>query len=183
MKRTINYALLLLSMFVSLGLMQSVHAQQEKKTPQSKVAESRHDAETAKRQANKETVIAFYKAAARADFAAAQKYIGEYYVEHDPERYDGLPGLHKALDYNRRYRINLSVIHELIVADGDYVTLYSHVARVRSPPAGAASAGGPGAGPPGGGGPPQLKYNPVADIFRLVDGKIVEHWNAVLQPQ
>lgn len=180
MKRAINYALPLAAMFLSLGWMHAAHAQQAKKSAQPKVADStQHHADIAKRQANKEVVFSFYKAVARADFETARKYIGDYYIEHDPERQDGLPGLQKALDYNRRSRITMSIIHELVVADGDYVTLYSHLARVRSPPAGAAPPGGGSSG----GGPRPPNYTPVTDIFRLSEGKIVEHWNAVLQPQ
>lgn len=59
-----------------------------------------------------------------------------------------------------------------------------------APPGGAGPGGAPpgGAGPPGGApgaqgnaGPPEFRPTEVAEIFRLFDGKIVEHWKIIQQ--
>jgi len=136
----------------------------------------------AQRELYKNVVFAFYKAVADANFDQARQYIGDYYIEHDPERQDGLPGLQRALDYNRRHQIRTSIIHELVIVDGDYVVLYSHRALVRSPPSDTATSSNsprPAASDPPRGGVPPPQYTSTADIFRLSSGKIVEHWNTV----
>jgi len=109
--------------------------------------------------ANKETVVAFYEAAINhKDFAAAAKYLGARYTQHNPNAADGPQGLKKFLDFLRdKYPAAHSEIRQAF-ADGDYVIL--HVLAVREPnTAGAA----------------------IVDIFKLEDGKIVEHGD-VIQP-
>jgi predicted SnoaL-like aldol condensation-catalyzing enzyme len=116
---------------------------------------SRRDAQ----EANKQAVLAFYDAAInRKDFAAASKYMGETYTQHNPTAVDGRAGLESWLKEFGRVYPDLRAEVKRIVAEGDYVVL--HVYGVNGPaPHGAA----------------------VIDIFRLQNGKVVEHWD-VIQP-
>lgn len=145
-------------------------------------------ANEAKRAANKRTVLAFYDALVDLNFDEARKYVGNYYIEHDPEREDGLPGLRKALDYERRHGRFKDLAHKLIVADGDYVVLYSESHSSPPPVGGAASTassvtGVQSSSSPGNAAAAPRQPSLVGDIYRLDEsGKIVEHWNAIYTP-
>ena len=110
-------------------------------------------------EANKKTVIAFYEAALNhKDFAAAQKYMGARYTQHNPTAPDGPEGLKKFLDFLRdKYPASHSDIRQAF-ADGDYVILHVHAVRE-----------------------PNTAGSAIVDIFKLENGKIVEHWD-VIQP-
>ncbi|AKM32384.1 polyketide cyclase [Pandoraea faecigallinarum] len=109
--------------------------------------------------ANKQTVLAFYDAGLnRKDFAAARQYLGDKYVQHNPNAADGVDGFGKFLEFLRK---NQPESHSDIVrvfAEGDFVIL--HVRKV-----------------------PHPGDLPIAivDIFRLEKGKIVEHWDVSQQ--
>jgi predicted SnoaL-like aldol condensation-catalyzing enzyme len=110
-------------------------------------------------EANKKAIVAFYEAAInQRDFAEAQKYMGSRYTQHNPNAADGPEGLHKFLDFLREKFPNGHSEIKRVFADGDYVIL--HVHAVREP-------GAPGSA--------------IVDIFRLENGKVVEHWD-VIQP-
>jgi predicted SnoaL-like aldol condensation-catalyzing enzyme len=148
-------------LLATLGLMMST-AHAADAASQASAASAKSNAEMAKREANKKTVLAFYDAIIKLDFEAARQYVGNIYIEHDPEREDGLPGLEKSLDFDRRHNSRKNMVHELVVADGDLVAVYSKSTAA--------------------GGAPAQEPNLVGDIFRLQDGKIVEHWNAIYTP-
>jgi len=164
-------------LLVALGLTLST-AQAADAVSKEPAASAQSNAEMAKREANKKTVLAFYDAIVNLDFKAARQYVGDLYIEHDPEREDGLPGLEKALDFDRRHNNRQNVVHEMVVADGDLVAVYSKSTAV----VGGAPAGSPPPGGAAGAGAPAPHPNLVGDIFRLQDGKIVEHWNAIYTP-
>jgi predicted SnoaL-like aldol condensation-catalyzing enzyme len=92
----------------------------------------------------------------RRDYAAAQRFWSEHYLQHSahiaPGR-DGLFDLVRALPDTLRYE------HQLIVADGDYV-----IAHGRFSGSGRKAAW------------------IAADIVRIEDGKLAEHWD-VLQDE
>jgi predicted SnoaL-like aldol condensation-catalyzing enzyme len=117
-----------------------------------------HD--TAKEARNKEVVLAFYeKGLNQKDADAALKYVGPRYTQHNPLVEDGPEGFRKAIEYlKEKYPQSHSEITK-VFADGDYVIL--HVHAVRDPGAARGLA--------------------IVDIFKLEDGKIVEHWD-VIQP-
>jgi predicted SnoaL-like aldol condensation-catalyzing enzyme len=110
-------------------------------------------------EANKKTVVAFYEAALnQKDFAAAQKYIGPRYTQHNPTAPDGPDGFKKFIDFLRdKYPQSHSDIKQAF-ADGDYVILHVHAKRE-----------------------PNTAGSAIVDIFKLENGKIVEHWD-VIQP-
>ena len=114
-------------------------------------------AETPQERANKQAVIEFYgKALNDKDFAAASKYLGNRYTQHNPTATDGPEGLKAFIQF---LRDKFPQSHSEIVqafADGDYVIL--HVRSIRTP----GTAG-----------------RAIVDIFKLEKGKVVEHWDAV----
>ncbi len=110
-------------------------------------------------EANKKTVLAFYEAGINnKDFDAASKFIGQRYVQHNPNIADGPEGLKAFLGVFKEKFPNLRGDIKQIFADGDFVIVHVHGVRV-----------------------PGERGSAIVDIFKLEDGKIVEHWD-VLQP-
>lgn len=106
---------------------------------------------------NKETVIAFYDAAINdKDFEAASAYLGDKYIQHNPLAADGPEGLKAFLDYAKENLVTFKVEFKRVFADGDYVIVHAH-----------AKAG------------PDDRGSAVMDIFRLENGKVVEHWDVI----
>ena len=116
-----------------------------------------HAGESAQEQANKTAVIAFYDAALnRLDFEAASKYLGPGYKQHNPTAADGPEGLKGFIAYLKTtYPMTHSEV-TMSFADGDYVILRVHAVRT-----------------------PGTAGNAIVDIFRLENGKVVEHWDSV----
>ena len=108
-------------------------------------------------EANKKTVIAFYEAAInQKDFTAAQKYMGPRYTQHNPTAPDGIEGFKAFLGFLReKFPDGHSEIKRAF-ADGDYVILHVHSVREKD-----------------------SRGRAIVDIFKLEDGKIVEHWDVV----
>jgi predicted SnoaL-like aldol condensation-catalyzing enzyme len=108
---------------------------------------------------NKKIVAAFYDAALnKKDFDAASKYLGARYTQHNPVAADGPEGLKAFIAFLKdKFPNNRSEIKR-IFADGDYVIVHVHAVRE-----------------------PGTRGNAIIDIFRLENGKVVEHWD-VIQP-
>lgn len=106
---------------------------------------------------NKRAVIEFYEAAINhKDFAAAATYLGPRYTQHNPMAADGPAGLQAYLKFLReKFPKSHSEIKQ-VFADGDYVILHVHAVRV-----------------------PGARGSAIVDIFRLEDGKVVEHWDVI----
>ena len=107
--------------------------------------------------ANKAAVLAFYEQGLnRKDADAALKYLGERYVQHNPNAADGPEGFRQFVAFLRdKYPQSHSEIKR-VFTDGDYVILHVHAVRE-----------------------PGTRGSAIVDIFRLEQGKIVEHWDAV----
>jgi predicted SnoaL-like aldol condensation-catalyzing enzyme len=106
---------------------------------------------------NMETVIAFYNAAINdKDFEAASVYMGDRYIQHNPLAADGPEGLKAFLDFAKDNLSEFKVEIKQAFADGDYVILHVHARRG-----------------------PDDRGSAVMDIFRLEDGKVVEHWDVI----
>jgi len=108
---------------------------------------------------NKKTVAAFYDAALnQKDFEKASQYIGPRYTQHNPGAADGPEGLKAFLAFLREKFPNNHSEIKRIFADGDYVIVHVHAVRE-----------------------PGTRGNAIVDIFKLENGKVVEHWD-VVQP-
>jgi predicted SnoaL-like aldol condensation-catalyzing enzyme len=116
-------------------------------------------ADTLQMEENKKTVRALYEAVLnKKDFDEASKYLGSKYIQHNPNAADGPDGLKGFIGFLRdKFPNNRSEIKR-IFADGDYVIVHVHAVRE-----------------------PGTRGNAIIDIFRLENGKVVEHWD-VVQP-
>lgn len=108
-------------------------------------------------QHNKEVVKAFYETAInKKDFSTAESYMGSYYKQHNPLAEDGKEGFKKYIDYLRSvYPDSYSDIKR-VIAEDNYVTLHVHSVLI-----------------------PGTRGRAIVDIFRLENGKIVEHWDVI----
>lgn len=114
-------------------------------------------AQSAQQEANKKAVLEFYDAAInQKDFAKAAPYIGSRYTQHNPNAADGPEGLKRFLDFLREKFPNAHSEIKQVFADGDYVILHVHAVRE-----------------------PGTRGNAIVDIFKLENGKIVEHWDVI----
>ena len=114
---------------------------------------------TPREEANKKTVVEFYdKALNQKDFSAASAYFGPRYTQHNPTAPDGPEGFQKFIGFLKdKFPRSHSEIKR-VFADGDFVILHVHAVRE-----------------------PGTRGNAIVDIFKLENGKIVEHWD-VVQP-
>jgi predicted SnoaL-like aldol condensation-catalyzing enzyme len=108
---------------------------------------------------NKKNVVEFYNLAInKKDFEAASKYMGPKYIQHNPLAPDGHEGLKGFLKFLREKLPNLRSEIKRVFAEGDYVILHVHEIQE-----------------------PGTRGNAIVDIYRLENGKVVEHWD-VIQP-
>jgi predicted SnoaL-like aldol condensation-catalyzing enzyme len=106
-------------------------------------------------EANKKTVLEFYEAGLnKKDFEAAAKYFGPRYIQHNPGAPDGIEGFKGFLAFLREKFPNSKSEIKRVFAEGDYVILHVHAVRE-----------------------PGTRGRAIVDIFRLENGKIVEHWD------
>lgn len=113
----------------------------------------------AQEEANRKAVLAFYeKGLNQKDADAALAYVGDRYVQHNPNAADGPEGFRKFIGFLREKFPNSHSEIKRSFVDGDYVILHVHAVRE-----------------------PGTRGNAIVDIFKLENGKIVEHWD-VVQP-
>jgi predicted SnoaL-like aldol condensation-catalyzing enzyme len=104
---------------------------------------------------NKELITRYYDLALnQKDFTAARAYIGPYYRQHSMYGADGPEGLGEFVEWAKVNIPQLHVDFVRIIADGDYVLMHNR-----------------------GNNSPGMKA--VVDIFRIEDGKVVEHWDVL----
>ena len=87
---------------------------------------------------------------------AAAKYLGPYYRQHNPGAADGAESYVAFMKRLAQTYPGLRMETKRIIAEGDYVVLHSHLILK-----------------------PGDRGMAVVDIFRLENGKIVEHWDVV----
>jgi predicted SnoaL-like aldol condensation-catalyzing enzyme len=106
-------------------------------------------------EANKKTVVAFYeKAINQKDFDAASKHLGSRYIQHNPVAPDGPEGLKGFIGFLKSKFPDSKSEIKRVFAEGDYVILHVHAVRE-----------------------PGTRGRAIIDIFRLENGRIVEHWD------
>ena len=104
---------------------------------------------------NKKKVVEFYEQAInRKDFEAASKYLGSRYIQHNPVAADGPEGLKGFIGFLRSKFPDAKSEIKRVFAEGDYVILHVHAVRE-----------------------PGTRGRAIIDIFRLDNGRIVEHWD------
>jgi predicted SnoaL-like aldol condensation-catalyzing enzyme len=110
-------------------------------------------------EANKKLVVEFYNTAINdKDFEAASTYLGRRYTQHNPNAADGPDRLKAFRGFLReKFPRSRSEIKR-VFAEGDYVILHVHAVRE-----------------------PGTRGSAIVDVFKLENGKIVEHWD-VVQP-
>lgn len=114
---------------------------------------------TPQEEMNKKNVLEFYeKAINQKDFEAASKYMGSHYTQHNPTAPDGPEGLKGFLQFMKEKMPTFRAEIKRVFADGDYVILHVF-----------ATAG------------PGDRGGAIVDIFKLENGKVIEHWD-VIQP-
>jgi len=108
-------------------------------------------------EANKRNVVEFYNLALNEkNFEAASKYLGPRYIQHNPTAPDGADGLKAFIGFLRdKFPQSRSEIKR-VFADGDFVIVHVHSVRE-----------------------PGTRGRAIIDLFRLENGKIVEHWDVV----
>jgi predicted SnoaL-like aldol condensation-catalyzing enzyme len=119
----------------------------------------RHD--SAKRTRRKQRLVTeFYELAINQQkpAEAARKYIEFPYRQHNPEVVDGPDGFVQFISAMQEKHPKLKVVISKVLADDDLVALHVHLTREASDPGLA-----------------------IAELFRLKNGKIIEHWD-VVQP-
>ena len=108
-------------------------------------------------EANKKIVQEFYDLLInKKDFKAASKYIGNRYVQHNPLVAEGPEGLKAFVDFLKSDYPDARSEIKRIFADGDYVIIHVHSVRI-----------------------PNTRGRAIFDLFKLENGKIVEHWDAI----
>ncbi|UMZ09258.1 nuclear transport factor 2 family protein [Pseudomonas sp. MPFS] len=107
-------------------------------------------------QENRRKVLAFYQLALNdKDFAAARPYLGDHYIQHNPGVKDGIEGFREFIEFLREhYPTSRSEVRQVFV-DGDHV-----IVQVKN------TGREPGV------------VRSIIDIYRLEQGRIVEHWDA-----
>ncbi|MEV4087888.1 ester cyclase [Nonomuraea fuscirosea] len=106
---------------------------------------------------NKQTVLDFYEAAFNEkDFDTVAKLVGDDYTQHNPQIADGPDGLQARLRHLKETFPALRVEVRRLLAEDDYVV--GHVYAVREP---------------------GQRGTAIMDIFRLEDGKLIEHWDVM----
>ncbi|PWE79912.1 polyketide cyclase [Bradyrhizobium sp. SUTN9-2] len=114
-------------------------------------------AASAQEEANRQTVLAFYeKGLNQKDADAALAYVGNRYVQHNPTAPDGPEGFRKFISFLREKFPNSRSEIKRSFAEGDFVILHVHSVRE-----------------------PGTRGRAIVDIFKLENGKIVEHWDVI----
>jgi predicted SnoaL-like aldol condensation-catalyzing enzyme len=105
---------------------------------------------------NKETVKAFYEMAfnAHQPTEAAKKYFGSQYIQHNPHVPNGAEPFYSYFEKFFKENPESHADIKRVVGDGDLVILHVHSTQNKAD-----------------------RGRAVMDIFRLQNGKIVEHWD------
>jgi len=119
-------------------------------------ASAAHAGNSAKEEANKKLVTEFYERVLnQKDVDAIDKYVGPY-KQHNPMAGDGAEGLKGFIGWLRNNAPQAHFEFKKILADGDYVILHVHAVFA-----------------------PGTRGQAIVDIFKVENGKLVEHWDVI----
>jgi len=107
---------------------------------------------------NKKAVLAFYKEAhfdGDVDGAIA-RYVGDTYIQHTPAAEDGVEGLRAYINGFLKAFPNAKGDIRRVLADGNLVAVHAHWTGLISP-----------------------NGDVGVDLFRVENGKLVEHWDVI----
>ena len=108
-------------------------------------------------EANKKIVVDFYeKGLNQKDYDAAAKYFGPRYVQHNPGAANGPEGFKRLIGFLKEKFPNSHNEIKRVIAEGDLVVLHVHSKRS-----------------------PEERGRAIVDIFKVENGKIVEHWDVI----
>lgn len=107
---------------------------------------------------NKKAVVEFYNLAfnEHRPTEAAKKYIGDKYIQHNPHVPNGAKAFYTYFEEAFKKNPHSKVLIKRVIAEGDLVVLHLNSKENDNDPGKA-----------------------IVDIFRLENGKIVEHWDVV----
>ena len=107
-------------------------------------------------EANRKLVVEFYERVLnQKDVAAIDRYVGPY-KQHNPMAGDGPEGLKGYINYLKEHAPQSRSEIKRVFADGDFVILHVHAVRQ-----------------------PGDRGQAIMDIFRVSNGKLVEHWDVI----
>lgn len=106
---------------------------------------------------NKQTVVAFFLRTFndRDPVGAADTYMGERYIQHNPGAADGREGFLAFAHASQERAPAMRVEVKLVIGEGDHVVTHSRFTIPGAPD------------------------RSIMDIWRLEDGRIVEHWDVI----
>jgi predicted SnoaL-like aldol condensation-catalyzing enzyme len=105
----------------------------------------------------KELVLTFYEAAlTEKNPEKAARFLGDVYIQHNPWIADGPDAFLRFVRFRAEHFPNAHNDVKMAIAEGDLVALHVHSVLVP--------------GTPG---------RHIVDIFRVEDGKVVEHWDVI----
>ena len=108
-------------------------------------------------EANKKIVVDFYeKGLNQKDYDAAAKYFGPRYIQHNPGAANGPEGFKRLVTFLKEKFPNSHSEIKQVIAEGDLVVLHVHSKRE-----------------------PTDRGRAIVDIFKVENGKIVEHWDVI----
>ena len=108
-------------------------------------------------EANKKIVVDFYeKGLNQRDYDAAAKYFGPRYIQHNPGAANGPEGFKRLVTFLKEKFPNSHSEIKRVIAEGDLVVLHVHSKRE-----------------------PSDRGRAIVDIFKVENGKIVEHWDVI----
>lgn len=105
----------------------------------------------------KEIVLAFYNAALNEkDPEKARSFLGDTYIQHNPHVPDGIEGFLRFIKFRRDKFPNARNEVKRVIAEGDLVALHVHSVVIPNSPG-----------------------RQIVDIFRVKNGKVIEHWDVI----